>query len=97
MAPVENCPAVIVEVTRAHEGLVARGAIAVRFTGKLSLLESGIAQHAVGAIGSGQFEHRQIQRVPSRERDELEAIAQCRKALAPALHFRGAQLGFPIE
>ena len=86
-----------VEVTRAHEGLVARGAIAVGFAGELALLEPGITEHAFGAIGRRQFEHRQIERVPSRERDELEAVAQRRQAFAPATHLVGAQFRLPVE
>src|SRR5688572_26576534 len=86
-----------VEVARADECLVARGTITRGFAGELALLEPGITEHAVGAIGRRELEHGMIERVPAGERDELEAIAQRGEALAPALHLGGAQLRLPVE
>src|ERR1700733_1027363 len=86
-----------VEIAGADEGLVLGGAVARAFLTELALLQLRVAEHAVRAIGGGQLEHRQIQRVPTGQRDELKAIAQCRQILAPPLHGRGVELGLPIE
>src|SRR6478672_9418005 len=64
-----------VEISRADEGLVLGGAIAGALLCKFALLELRVAVHALVAVGAGELEHRQVERVPARERDELEAIA----------------------
>src|SRR5690349_4646731 len=75
-----------IEVARAYERLVSSGAIAGGFARELALLKAGIAEHSFLSIGRGQLEHRVVERMPSRERNELEAIAERRQAFAPAAH-----------
>src|SRR6202163_1786850 len=60
-----------IEIAGTDEGLVLGGAVAGRFLAELALLQLGISQHAVVAVSRCQLEHREIQRVPARERDEL--------------------------
>ena len=79
-----------VEISGADERLVLGGAVTGPLLAELALLHLRITEHAVLAVGRGQFEHRQIQRVPAGKRDELEAVAHGREILAPALHARPA-------
>src|SRR5258706_14029429 len=86
-----------IEIAGADEGLVLGGAVTGRFLTELALLQLGISQHAVVAGCRCQLEHREIERVPAPERDELKAIAHGGQFFPPAFHGRGRQFGLPIE
>ena len=86
-----------VEISGADERLVFGGAIPGALLAELTLLHLRITEHAVLSIGRCQLEHREIQRMPARKRDELKAIAHRGQLFPPALHGRGTQFGLPIE
>src|SRR5271167_4748152 len=86
-----------IEISGADERLVFGGAIPGALLGELALLHLRIAEHAVLSIGGRQLEHRQIQRMPAGERNELEAIAHGRQVFAPTLHARLIEVALPVE
>src|SRR6202041_2179982 len=86
-----------VEIAGADECLVLGRAVAGALLTEFALLHLGVSEHAVVPIGSGELEHREVQRVPARERDELEAITHRRELLAPGLHGGRAELRLPVE
>ena len=65
----------LVEIAGADFALVAGGGEAVRLGSEFRLLHLGIGAHAAIAIPAGQLEHRQVERVETRQRDELELVA----------------------
>src|SRR6267378_2229484 len=72
-----------IEIAGADEGLMLGGAIARALLAELALLQLRVAEHAVGSISRGQFEHGQIQRMPAGEGDELKAVAERSQLFAP--------------
>ena len=87
-----------VEIAGADEGLMLGRPIARALLAEFALLQLRVAEHAVRAVGRGQLEHRQIQRMPARERDELKAIARGQRALRAISSWRPhSSFACPVE
>ena len=64
---------------------------------KLILLYLGIRRHAAFLVASRQLEHAQIQRVETRQRDELEFVSHRGELCLETCDGGIVQLLFPVE
>src|SRR5499426_967350 len=87
-----------VEITRAYEGLVFDGAVAVLgFGGEFRLLQARVSGHAVFPVIPSQVEHAEVERVETGQRNELEFVAHPPQLRLEALDGLGVQLLLPVE
>src|SRR5579872_6404724 len=70
----------LIEIAGAHFALVPRRRIAFFLAGELASLKFRVRSHSARLEIKRQLEHRVIERVESRERDELEPVAHPEQA-----------------
>src|SRR6266403_587387 len=65
----------IVEIARADFALMFRCRVALVLGGEFRLLERDVRAHLLRLVAPGELEHRVVERMEARERDELEPVA----------------------
>src|SRR5919197_2198400 len=65
--------------------------------GELALLQVGVGRHALVAIAAGQLEHRVVERVEARQRDELESVAHLPQPFLELGDLLLGELALPVE
>src|SRR5262245_29018315 len=65
----------LVEVTGADLALVTRRSVPLRFGRELGLLQLHVGRHVLRGVAARQVEHAVVERVESRQGDELELVA----------------------
>src|SRR5579871_6184187 len=86
----------LIEISGTYERLVLdRVVTLIGLRLEFALLQGGIRGHSLVAIGAGELEHRQVQRVEAGQRDELELVAHCRKLALEAGNGRIVELALP--
>src|SRR2546427_897233 len=89
--------AYLIEIFRANEGLVFDRAIPLFPGSEFFVLQLRVRRHPPVFVILREPEHGEIQRVETRERDELKAVAHAREFGLEACDRRRAQLFPPVE
>src|SRR6516162_2868114 len=86
-----------VEVAGTDLALVLGGGVATLLGFELALLQFDVGAHLVAGVAVGQIEHRVVQRVEARQRDELELESHCGKLLLELRDGAVVEVGLPVE